>query len=464
MYHVTYKTPSDAAESNEHSFTNPNDTYRRNFFNALHTSLTALDATRLVLNDAGCMTFTNYYNNGGVYAGNPADICGNSDITDTHWYHMFYWYDKNNPFWFPENNFPAPNSEADTLHAMDVLFSYPSDKPHIVTEYGGAYTDEQGNLIGEFPKSDPAWSIKPNDNFATRSYLLPNPARPDDALAYQASVITRANRVFQSIKDTTRLSGIFYHSFDSLVYNPYNLPWVKLKQWYIDSYPARVGINAPVITDATWRNHTTLEPKPGYTTFKRIHSSTSLVKKGTIPIAGRVTDAATGVGIAGVTINVHQNNTVYPSVTDANGNWRLANTIPFDATYAVRIDTPPAGYINPKTTTAAWSFNTCSNTDESAGSWSYECQKAARNDCAYFDGTWTDARCSFTLNAASAPPPTTAPPTAVPDSPTPTPPLMGDYVKDNIVNYQDLNYVITIFPVLKITDYTKVVREYGIAR
>jgi hypothetical protein len=77
---------------------------------------------------------------------------------------------------------------------------------------------------------------------------------------------------------------------------------------------------------------------------------------------------------------------------------------------------------------------------------------------------WIDKRCSFTLLKRSAPPPTTVPPTTIPDSPTPTPPLAGDYVKDNIVNYQDLNYVITIFPVLKIADYTNIVREYGVSR
>lgn len=234
------------------------------FFNSILADIKTTDPTRLYLTDAGCET----YEFNGVFV---PDYCGNGDFTDTHWY----------DFWY--SCFSCTNEQISAR--MDNLLATAPTKPHLFTEFGGAYTDDQGNFVGAFPGIDfhhqqalyPDWTIpvRPVDSNPSINTIGTNPVRPTAALNKQAEIIQRWGTIFKSKKDTSRLSGIIYWAFDHILYNPYNLPWNKLKTWYYDSYNNPAATNAPYIGNSTWTNHATLEVKPAYQALKAIYTDLS---------------------------------------------------------------------------------------------------------------------------------------------------------------------------------------------
>jgi hypothetical protein len=228
------------------------------FFNQISTHVKSVDSTRLVLTDGGCQNELE-----------PSQ-CGNSDVTDTHWYPLFY---------------SCVGCSDQTLSQdLDGDLVKSTTKPHLVTEWGGAYTDDQGNLVGttqpfyNFHGTQPdgyyTTSVKLRDSQQSLDAITDNPKRPDDALAYQAMVANRLGNIFKSKKDTTRLSGVFYWVFDNFVYNPSNLPWDKLRTWYMAAYDGSIlPIPAPVINSTTWRNYNTLQVKPVYHSLQQVYQS-----------------------------------------------------------------------------------------------------------------------------------------------------------------------------------------------
>ena len=257
--------------ANENILFDPGNNLLRQQLDELIVYLKAnADNTRLYLSDSGCLTFKTYGSS--AYTGNLADICGNqTDLTDTHWYYFWYAMNKQDPFIaIPATQFK--NDMPDFTNALNQLFNMSVNKPHIFTEFGGVYTDEQGNLWPKVTGTDPLG--KPTtDSDLSVLHLGTNPSRPSAALNYQAQVTQDTVSTLLNKRNNSRLAGLFYFNFDSILYNTFNFPLDKIKQWYVAAYSA-CQPNLPCITDQSWQNHMTLEPKPAYNTLKSLYTST----------------------------------------------------------------------------------------------------------------------------------------------------------------------------------------------
>ena len=267
-----YTHPSLAiyAMGNENILFQPGNNSLRTQYDDIITYLkTSVDNTRVYLSDAGCMTFKSF--RGSTFTGNIADLCGTkTDLTDIHWYYLWYSYNSIDPF--TDTN-ATLNTLDDLRNAIDMALSAPADKPHLFTEYGGAYTDEQGNFFPIIEGDDPLG--KPTkDSLLSQTFIGTNPVRPTDALNYQTKVINDTVPIYLSKRAETRLGGIFYNALDDMIYNPNAVPIDKIKPFYIAAYTPCLP-NLPCITESTWQNHATLETKPAYTALKNQYSAIS---------------------------------------------------------------------------------------------------------------------------------------------------------------------------------------------
>ncbi|KKU97437.1 MAG: beta-galactosidase, partial [Candidatus Amesbacteria bacterium GW2011_GWB1_48_13] len=268
-----YSRPSVVIWSlgNENILGDPGNNTKRDFFNRVASGLKAeTDARHYYLNDAGCMSFSQTPTS--TFTGSLADICGSSDITDSHWYHGWGRMSPDNAFIIgPSNQYSTDMTVLSD--ALDQLFAVPVSKPHLFTEYGGAYTDDQGNF---WPLSDLV--NRPSGDSAQSIYFIgSNPVpRPDKALAYQQTQAKNSTQTLYARKDSTRLAGIFYHGFDFLIYNSTNLNAANLKQWYLDTYLLPCKTNLPCITadgssgSQKYSTHAALEGKPGFYALQQI--------------------------------------------------------------------------------------------------------------------------------------------------------------------------------------------------
>lgn len=262
--------------ANENILFSPGNESLRTYYNGLANFLkTSVSPNHVYLTDAGCQSF-NYVNLPPApvsqYGGNFADICGTSDITDTHRYFMWYRYDPNNPLALKDANDPTfiPSTVSMFNTLLDNLFSYASTKPHTFSEFGGAYTDEQGNFWPSFP--DGYWGL-PVDSQQSLDAIGASPVRPTAALDYQSQVFTQTTQALLARRTNSRLAGIFIHGFDYALYNAFNIDWNSLQSWYVAAYSPPCRSNAPCITAGNWANHATLEPKPAFFALKQIYSA-----------------------------------------------------------------------------------------------------------------------------------------------------------------------------------------------
>ncbi len=127
-------------------------------------------------------------------------------------------------------------------------------------------------------------------------------------------------------------------------------------------------------------------------------------------VGGRVVDgstAGTGNGVAEVQIEIYDDGIkqTKSAKTDKNGYFSVPDFVRKGDVYAVRIIDNYEVRVSPNN---SWTWNLCSNGDQSTTSSSYECQSAGFNDCAGPSGNDRNGpvqRCNFVVTKKVPPPP-----------------------------------------------------------